>query len=139
MRRLPSILVLCAWLLASGAQWDLLQGFAWVRMIATYSRTMPLDEAVRLTFTPNNLCGVCAFVADAKTRVSADSAPSGAADSVPASADTLAKAKAKAPIAPAPEHLFVFQVLPAPVWPRENFAADECSRPAPPVEPPRAA
>lgn len=134
MRRFPAILVLCAWLLASGAQWDLLQGFAWGRMIATYSRTMPLNEAVRLTFTPDNLCGLCAFVADAKTREGADHDGSGSA---PASADALAKARA--PIAPAPEHLFVFQVLPVPEWPRENFSVDGCGRPAPPSEPPRSA
>lgn len=133
MRRLPTFLVLFAWLLASGAQWDVLQSFAWGRMIATYSRTMPLDEAVRLTFTSENVCGVCVFVAEAKTR--ADSNRS--ADRAPASADSLAKAKA--PLATPPEHLFVFQALPAPVWPQENFEPDACARPAPPVEPPRAA
>lgn len=133
MRRFSAILVLFAWLLASGAQWDLLQGFAWGRMIASYSRTMPLHEAVRLTFTPDNLCGVCEFVASAKTRAD-DSAPE--ADT-PAPAES--GAKAKAPIAPAPEHLFVFQILPAAAWPREDFDAADRARPAPPTEPPRAA
>ncbi len=132
MRRFFTLTVLFAWLLASGAQWDLLQGFAWGRMIANYSRTMPLHEAVRLTFTPENLCDVCIFVAEAKARSHDDG---GTAGQTPASS----VAKAKAPLAPAPEHLFVFQVLPAPSWPRENFLPDACARPAPPTEPPRAA
>lgn len=131
MRRLPAICVLFAWLLASGAQWDLLQGFAWGRMVANYSRTMPLHEAVRLTFTPDNLCGMCEFVASSTTRDDAD------ADAETAPAES--GAKAKAPIAPAPGHLFVFQILPAPAWPREDFLPDACARPAPPAEPPRAA
>ena len=43
MRRQVSIvLVLAAWLLATGSQWDLAQTFAWGRMITTYSASMPL-------------------------------------------------------------------------------------------------
>ena len=102
-------------------------------MIATYSRTMPLHEAVRLTFTPDNLCDVCVFVADAKTR--ADAHDGDAADQAAAQAG----AKAKAPIAPAPVHLLVFQILPSPEWPRENFEPASRARRAPPAEPPRAA
>lgn len=132
MRRFFTVSVLLAWLLATGAQWDLLQGFAWGRMIASYSRTMPLNEAVRLTFTPENLCGLCKVVAEVRTRADADH---GAGDKTPA--DIVAKAKA--PIARAPEHAFVFQVLPAPSWPMENLLPDACARPAPPTEPPRAA
>jgi len=132
MRRFFTLTVLFAWLLASGAQWDLLQGFAWGRMIATYSRTMPLGEAVRLTFTPENVCDVCVFVAEAKTR---SDDRSGGPGQTPADA----VAKAKAPLAPAPEHAFVFAVLPAPIWPRETFRPDARARPTPPTEPPRAA
>lgn len=128
MRRLSATLVLLAWLLASGAQWDLLQGFAWGRMVAAYSRTMPLDEAIRLTFTPDNLCGVCAFVADGKTQADADAADHAPAD--PA-------AKAKLPLATPPAHLFVFIDAPAPEWPAERFPVDARARPAPPTEPPR--
>ena len=132
MRRFPAVFILCAWLLASGAQWDLLQGFAWGRMIANYSRTMPVSEAVRLTFTPDNLCGVCAFVAAAHTRAGAEGK---AADNVPVDNG----AKAKLPLARPPEHVFVFSSAPAPEWPAERFVADACARPAPPTEPPRAA
>lgn len=132
-RRFTTLLVLCAWLLAGGIQWDVVQGFAWGRMIANYSRTMPLAEAVRLTFTADNLCGVCEFVADSRTRTDGNAS----ADGVPASAGSLAKAKL--PLAIVPGHLFVFALVPAPAWPTEQFRPDACARPAPPVEPPRAA
>ena len=61
-RRLQLIAVLLAWLLATGSQWDGAQVFAWGKMVATYSRTMPLTAAVRLTFTPGNECDVCVVV-----------------------------------------------------------------------------
>ena len=130
MRKLSTVVVLFAWLLASGAQWDMIQSFAWGRMIANYSRTMPLQEAVRLTFTAENVCDVCVFVAEAKARADGNAAGQAPAD---------AASKAKAPLACPPEHVLVFQVLPAPDWPRENFLPDACARPAPPTEPPRAA
>lgn len=133
MRRFSTVVVLFAWLLASGAQWDVLQGFAWGRMIATYSRTMPLDEAVRLTFTPDNLCEVCEFVADSRTRAT-DTTANGEA---PAAGDSLAKAKH--PLATPPAYVFVFASLPEPEWPREVFSVDDHARSAPPTEPPRAA
>lgn len=135
MRRFPALFVLCAWLLASGAHWDLVQGFAWARMIVNYSRAMPLDAAVRLTFTADTLCGVCEFVADAKTRDGADKPAAGAP--LTSSGDTAAKGKLL--LATAPEHIFVYRSVPAPVWPAEHFLTDACARPAPPVEPPRAA
>jgi hypothetical protein len=129
MRRFSALIVLCAWLLASGAHWDFVQGYAWGRMIATYSRTMPLEQAIKLTFTADNLCGVCESVAEGKTR----------ADALPATAPGETVAKAKPPIAPAPEHLFVFCTVTGPAWPTVHFLPDACARPAPPVEPPRAA
>ena len=69
-RRLPLLSLLCAWLLATGSQWDLVQTFAWGKMIATYAQTMPLKEAVRLTFTPNNMCGLCEVVSEAQQQQS---------------------------------------------------------------------
>lgn len=64
--KLSLISMLAAWLLATGSHWDLVQTFAWGRMIATYSQSMPLAQAVKLTFTPDNLCGVCESVSEAK-------------------------------------------------------------------------
>jgi hypothetical protein len=65
-RKLSLITMLTAWLLATGSHWDLVQTFAWGRMIATYSQSMPLAQAIKLTFTPDNLCGVCESVSEAK-------------------------------------------------------------------------
>ncbi|MDF3058631.1 MAG: hypothetical protein K0R17_2846 [Rariglobus sp.] len=58
--------MLTAWLLATGSHWDLVQTFAWGRMIATYSQSMSLSQAVKLTFTSDNLCGICESVSEAK-------------------------------------------------------------------------
>jgi hypothetical protein len=58
-RRLALILTLTAWLFATGSHWDLVQTFGWGRMIAAYSKTMPLAEAIRLTFTTDNVCSIC--------------------------------------------------------------------------------
>ncbi len=65
-RKLSLITMLAAWLLATGSHWDLVQTFAWGRMLANYSQTMPLAQAVKLTFTPDNLCGLCESVSEAK-------------------------------------------------------------------------
>lgn len=65
-RRFSLIIMLVAWLFATGSHWDLVQTFAWGRMIATYAQTMPLAQAVKLTFTPDNLCSVCEAVSEAK-------------------------------------------------------------------------
>ena len=65
-RKLSLITMLTAWLLATGSHWDLVQTFAWGRMIANYSQSMSLAQAVKLTFTPDNLCGVCESVSEAK-------------------------------------------------------------------------
>jgi hypothetical protein len=65
-RKIQLTLVLLAWLLATGSHWDLVQTFAWGRMIATYSQSMPIGQAIRLTFTPDNMCGVCEAVSEAK-------------------------------------------------------------------------
>ena len=132
MRRFTTLFVLCAWLLASGAHWDLAQSFAWTRMVVNYSRTMPLAAALRLTFQPDNLCGVCEFVAEGKTRTNPADA---SAPGVPAGSPT----KGKLLLATAPESLFVYRIVPAAAWPEEQFRPDACARPAPPVEPPRAA
>ncbi len=133
MRRLCSIFVLCAWLLANGAHWDMAQSFAWGRMIAEYSRTMPLDEAVRLTFTPDNLCGICEFVAEGKTRADSDAA----ADQTSAPRDPALKSTLF--LALAPDQAWGFPAPSAPTWPFVQLIARDLVRPEPPSEPPRQA
>lgn len=76
-RKFSLILTLTAWLLATGSHWDLVQTFAWGRMIAIYAQSMPLREAVRLTFTPDNLCSVCKVVSEAKQQDGPGSLPAG--------------------------------------------------------------
>jgi hypothetical protein len=46
----------------------MVQVFAWGKMIASYSRIMPIHRAVELTFTPGNLCEICKVVSDAKAK-----------------------------------------------------------------------
>jgi hypothetical protein len=109
-------------------------------MIVNYSRTMPVADAVRMTFTADSLCGVCEFVADTKTRADATLAtsPTTVKDPLSASADSAA-AKGKLLLATAPTHFNVYCSSITTAWPTEQFLADACARPAPPVEPPRAA
>ena len=65
-RRLSLLLALTAWLMATGSHWDLVQTVAWSRMFATYAGTVPLSEALRLTFAPGNECAMCDLVQRAK-------------------------------------------------------------------------
>jgi hypothetical protein len=93
---------------------------------------MPLAEAVRLTFTAENLCGVCTWVADASTR--ADGAGDDAGEEGPAPA-----ALAKLPLATPPEHVLILGAAPALRWALVDRAPEGRGRAAPPTEPPRAA
>jgi len=123
-RRLSLILTLAAWLLATGSHWDLVQTFAWGRMIASYSQTVPLAQAIRLTFTPENMCGVCTVVATAKQQQTDDAIPGGKLDG---------------------KVLLVFAPVPAPVVAAPAFSSSIFDRSAvplperaaPPVPPPR--
>jgi hypothetical protein len=57
------VLLLC--FASSGAQWDVVQTFAWGRMMANYSRAMPLAEAMAKTFD-GEMCPLCRLVANAR-------------------------------------------------------------------------
>ncbi len=50
--------------LTTGAQWDLLQVFAWGRMIANYSHNEDLGSAIGDTFS-GRMCSICRMVAKA--------------------------------------------------------------------------
>ena len=73
-RNLLLALTLSAWLLATGSPWDLVQTFAWGRMIATYSQSMPLLTAVQKTFAGDALCGICEVVQYARSHQDANGA-----------------------------------------------------------------
>ena len=128
-RRLSLVLTLAAWLLATGSHWDLVQTFGWGRMIATYSRAMPLLRAVKQTFSGEAMCGVCALVHHAKEQQDADNAK------VPGT-----KAPAKIFLVSAPSVLVFASpasncvgVVPA------GSAPLSADRTAPPLPPPRVA
>lgn len=79
--RCSTIIALLAWLFATGSQWDLVQTFAWGRMIATYAQTMSVTQAMQRTFTADNLCGICKTVSRAKQEpTSTHTAPTNPAD-----------------------------------------------------------
>ena len=126
-RRFSLVLTLAAWLLATGSQWDVAQIFAWGRMIATYSQSMSVVQAVKKTFE-GEMCVVCAAVQDAKQNQASDGTPA------PESKLTGKILFVGAPIAPwigspAPQCAGLAPALSAPL------SAD---RGAPPSPPPRA-
>ena len=48
--------------IANGAHVAALQGFAWVRMFSEFRQVMPEAEALALTFSGQELCGICVAV-----------------------------------------------------------------------------
>lgn len=123
-RHLSLLMTLAAWLLATGSHWELVQTFAWGRMILTYAQTVPLAEAVRLTFTPGNECSLCVAVQTAKQEAPDQESPQLTAagkillSSPPTSEFTLT--------APAPER-----------WAQVRGGWQAGRRECPPVPPPR--
>ncbi len=65
-RRRSPILLLVAWLFATGAHWDAVQSVAWARMFATNVAVVPVEVALERTFSPLELCGMCLVVRDAR-------------------------------------------------------------------------
>lgn len=117
------IAVLFAWLLATGTQWDLVQVFGWAQMIVNYARVMPLEQAIKKTFS-GEMCQVCEAVNDAKQE--------------PAVPVNPGQKDAKIFLAVHPiSHL----VLPAPeiaLWSPSDPSVRSFDRGAPPLPPPRA-
>ena len=67
VRRTLQVLTLClAWLCANGALWDVVQVFAWGKMVHDYSQVMPLAQAITKTFDGSAPCEICTVVDDAK-------------------------------------------------------------------------
>ena len=65
LRRLQTLTVVFV-AFPTGSHWDLVQTFAWGRMIAHYAQTMPLSDAVSRTFRPTTLCNLCEMVSSAQ-------------------------------------------------------------------------
>jgi len=126
-RKFSVLLVLAAWLLATGSQWDLAQTFAWGRMIAINSHSMPLVRAVRKAFN-GEMCSVCLAVQQARQQQDAAGIP--APDGKFTGKILLATAPASA-----------FHLSPAPVGAGlipSVAAPSSAELPAPPSPPPRA-
>jgi len=70
------LLLLTAWLLATGSQWDVVQVFAWSRMFAHNARVLPVRDALELTFSPSDKCSVCRLVEAAREDRPGDNAAS---------------------------------------------------------------
>jgi hypothetical protein len=124
-RKLSLITMLTAWLLATGSHWDLVQTFAWGRMIATYSQSMPLTQAIKLTFTPDNLCGVCESVSEAKQQQQDTALPSDA------------KSAGKILMVFQAQPVFVAELAMAGKWTPVEMSLALRDRSPPPVPPPR--
>lgn len=109
--------------MATGAQWDLVQTFAWAKMIASNSRSMSLVEAVKKTFG-GEMCEVCKVVNDVKQQTTASTTPGGKADT-------------KIVFMPLPA-TSVFVAIPEPsVWSLSDQSSVSACRAAPPLPPPR--
>ena len=59
MRRFVRWLLVLALSLSIGLQWAVVQGAAWVGMIATYSRTATISQALTMTFDGAHPCKLC--------------------------------------------------------------------------------
>ncbi len=127
--KLSLILTLAAWLLATGSHWDLVQTFAWGRMIATYSQSMSFTKAVQKTFSVEGMCGLCEIVSTAKQQPSPDQDAAGAAG----------KSFGKILLVFAPDTAAPLLLAPSsPSWSPSDQTAPPPTRAAPPVPPPRA-
>lgn len=126
-RRFQIAVILFAWLLATGGQWHLIQSFAWGRMLVAYSKIMPVSEAVRLTFTPDNMCGVCELVSAAQQQHHRD-------DALPVGSSLDAKTL----LVFQPALTVIFAAPAAFAWSLSDRETPISERAAPPLPPPRA-
>lgn len=127
-RQFSFILTLVAWLLATGSHWDVVQTFAWGRMFATYSQSMPLLQAVQKTFSSDGMCGICHAVASAKQDSTADSTSSGTGEKFPG--------KILLVFAPVPS--LSIEAPETASWSLSDQSIPVTERATPPLPPPRA-
>jgi hypothetical protein len=125
-RKAQLIALLVGWSLATGAQWDIAQAFAWGRMFASYVRETTVIKAVELTFAPGNMCAVCKAVNAAKQQENAAQTPGGKAD-------------AKVILFTQASSRYIFDVEERPAWAFCDKQPGDSPEFSPPLEPPRAA
>jgi hypothetical protein len=119
------LLMLTAWLLATGSHWDVVQVFAWGRMFAQNVRVLPALDAAELTFSPTRLCKLCQVVRDAKQDRPGESAPAG-------------KILTKEPVVFLARTQVVIAAPTSSPWIVTEVAPMACDRTPPPTPPPRA-
>jgi len=61
-----NVLLIIALLVATDAQWLVLQSFAWAGMIVSYSEKAPLKVALMQTFDGKHPCSLCKAIAAAQ-------------------------------------------------------------------------
>ena len=66
MRRVTLFVVLVAFTFSCGGQWYVLQGIAWTNMIREFAETVPLTQAVQMTFSGQYPCDLCKVIAEKK-------------------------------------------------------------------------
>jgi hypothetical protein len=126
LRRLQITSIFVAWLLATGSHWEMVQTFAWGRMILNEAKSMSLSAAVQETLSGEKPCAVCVLVAAAKQQKAQPGNP--------------------APSNEGPTKIFLVCHVPAPLaearagsvdWTAEDDATPDSARPAPLLMPPR--
>lgn len=123
LKRSQIFVVLLAWVMATGAQWDLVQVFGWGRMIANHSRNMTLIDAVKKTFD-GEMCNVCLAVKAAKQQESRTTVPSG-------------KFEGKIILVYQPTTEVILTAPDSSGWPHGDREPLSALRSAPPTPPPR--
>lgn len=124
VRSRPQLIVLlAAWLLATGVHWDAIQVFAWGRMFSDNARTLPVLAALRQTFDPQEMCGMCCAVQSAK-REQREAAVTG-------------QGEGKAPLVIQPVATVIIAAPDGQPWEMNESGTPAVERDAPPVPPPR--
>jgi hypothetical protein len=123
-QKLSLIMTLTAWLLATGSHWDLVQTFAWGRMIVTNAQSMSLGAAVERTFQPDQLCPVCKAVEKAKQQDERAAVPGG-------------KLAEKIVLVYQPEQPFLIAPPELESWTRDTQWVASAEKAEPPLPPPR--
>jgi hypothetical protein len=123
-QRFQLLVILSAWFMATGAQWDVVQTFGWTHMVINYSRTMGVVQAIQRTFS-GEMCNICRAVNEAKQHEENTTAPGGKLE-----AETCGVFQPASP--------FIFPASETTRWRLADSEAVGAFRAAPPTPPPRA-
>jgi hypothetical protein len=125
LRKLKLFTVFLAWLLATGAQWDLLQVVAWGNMFLSNTESMSVGDALEKTFDGEE-CELCKAVRNAKQQENPPGLPG-------------EKRITKVILICQPVSDFCYLSPESADWSYDQETMTGVLRPCPPVPPPRAA